>query len=105
MKLEEALPILRRLYQPLFRGLDLRLVGDHICDQDHRVGECPHPDSAKYTELDAALDSRETLTSRLEQGGPLKPTQGWPPFFTHIRGTARIFRALIREWGESAGAR
>ena len=100
MELSEALPILQRLYAPLFKGLNLRIEDDHICDRDHAAGECPYPDSAKYTKLDAILDTSEALASRLLRGGPLKPTQSWRPFFTHITGVARTIKGLVREWGE-----
>ncbi len=100
MELSEALPILRRLYAPLFGGMDLRVCGDHICDRDHPAGECPYSDSAKYTKMDALLDTPETLERRLLNGGPLKPTQPEPLFFTHVRGAVRAVRALVRGWSE-----
>ena len=100
MELAEALPILRRLYAPLFKDMDLRVCGDHICDRAHPSGECPHPDSAKYTKFDALLDTPETLERRLLRGGPLKPTQDEPWFFTHARGAVRAVRGLVRMWSE-----
>src|SRR5712692_8489792 len=68
MELSEALPILRRLYAPLFQGMDLRICDDHICDRDHEPGKCPLPDSAKYTKMDALLDTPERLDHRLPCG-------------------------------------
>jgi hypothetical protein len=68
MELAEALPILQRLYVPLFNGMELRLVDDHICDRDHPPGQCPYPDSAKYTKMDALLDTPESLERRLLSG-------------------------------------
>jgi hypothetical protein len=100
MKLSEALPILQRLYVPLFGAMDLKVYDDHICDREHRPGECPYPDSAKYTKLDAMLDTPEALDSRLRRGGPLKPSQSERRFFTHIRGAVRMLRGLARERGE-----
>ncbi len=61
MELSEALPILRRLYAPLFKGMDLRICDDHICDRNHAPGKCPVPDTAKYTKMDALLDTPERL--------------------------------------------
>lgn len=49
MELSEALPILQRLYEPLWKDMKLRLYDDHICDRDHPLGSYPYPDSAKYT--------------------------------------------------------
>ncbi len=100
MELAEALPILQRLYVPLGQDMNLRISDDHICDRDHPPGQCPYPDSAKYTKLDAMLDTPEALEDRLRRGGPLKPSQEWPLFFTHIRGTVRTLRGLFREWSE-----
>jgi len=94
MELSEALPILQRLYAPLWQDMNLRISDDHICDRDHPPGKCPHPDSARYTRLDAMLDTPESLEERLRRGGPLKPSQNWPPFFTHIRGTVRTLRGF-----------
>jgi hypothetical protein len=68
MELSEALPILQRLYVPLFNGMELRLVDDYICDRDHPAGQCPYPDSAKYTKMDALLDTPESLERRLLRG-------------------------------------
>ena len=68
MELSEARPILRRLYVPLFKNLDLRVVDDHICDLDHSPGQCPYPDSAKYTRMDALIDTPESLEHRLLRG-------------------------------------
>ena len=102
MELSEALPILRRLYAPLFKGMDLRICDDHICDRDHEPEKCPLPDSAKYTKMDALLDTPERLERRLLSGGPLKPTQhdqGVFRFFgTHALGAARAVRGLVRAW-------
>ena len=98
MKLSEALPILQRLYEPLWKDMKLRLYDDHICDGDHASGTCPYPDSAKYTKMDALLDTPESLEDRLLRGGPLKPSQDEPLFFTHIRGAVRTLRSLVREW-------
>jgi hypothetical protein len=100
MELEEALPILRRLYAPLFKDMDLRISDDHICDRDHLPGQCPYPDSAKYTKLDALLDTAGTLEARLLRGGRLKPSQHDQPFFTHVRGAVRAVRGLVRAWSE-----
>jgi len=100
MELSEALPILRRLYAPLFKGMDLRICDDHICDRDHEPGKCPLPDSAKYTKMDALLDTPERLERRLLSGGPLKPTQHDPWFFTHARGAVRAVRGLVRAWSQ-----
>ena len=100
MKLEEALPILQRLYAPLFKDMDLRMSDDHICDRDHPPGQCPHPDSAIYTKFDALLDTPETLERRLLSGGPLKPSGRDAPFFTHVRGAVRAVRGLVRAWSE-----
>jgi hypothetical protein len=98
MELSEALPILQRLYEPLWKDMHLRVYDDHICDREHTPGNCPYPDSAKYTKLDALLDTPESLESRLRRGGPLKPSQDEPLFFTHIRGAVRTLRSLVREW-------
>ncbi len=98
MELAEALPILQRLYEPLWKDMKLRVYDDHICDCDHGPGACPYPDSAKYTKLDAMLDTPEALENRLRRGGPLKPSQDEPMFFTHIRGAVRTLRSLVREW-------
>ena len=100
MELAEALPILRRLYAPLFKDMDLRISDDHICDREHPPGECPYPDSAKYTKLDALLDTTETLERRLLKGGQLKPSQQGAPFFTHVTGAVRALRGLVRAWSE-----
>lgn len=100
MELADALPILQRLYMPLWQDMNLRISDDHICDRDHPPGKCPYPDSAKYTKVDAMLDTPEALEERLRRGGPLKPSQEWPLFFTHIRGTVRTLRGLFREWNE-----
>jgi len=100
MEVSDALPILRRLYEPLFGRMELRILDDHICDRDHSPGQCPYPDSAKYTRLDALLDTPEILEQRLLNGGPLKPTQPEPLFFTHVRGAVRAVRALVRGWSE-----
>jgi hypothetical protein len=100
MQLADALPILQRLYAPPWRDMELRVMGDHICDRQHPPGECPLPDSARYTSLDAMLDTPEALEDRLRRGGPLKPSQEWPLFFTHLRGTVRTLRGLFREWNE-----
>ena len=97
MELSDALPILQRLYAPLWTGMELRVVDDHICDRDHAAGQCPYPDSAKYTRLDAMLDTPEALENRLRSGGPLKPSGNYPLFFTHIRGAVRSLRSLVRE--------
>jgi hypothetical protein len=100
MELAEALPILKRLYVPLFKDMDLKLADDHICDRDHPPGQCPYPDSAKYTKMDALLDTPEGLERRLLRGGPLKPTQDDPWFFTHARGAVRAVRGLVRLWSD-----
>jgi hypothetical protein len=97
MELSEALPILQRLYAPLFSGMSLRISGDHICDREDPPEECPYPDSAKYTKMDALLDTPQALEDRLRRGGPLKPSQDWPLFFTHIRGTVRTIKGSLRE--------
>jgi len=98
MELSEALPILQRLYEPLWKDRKLRLYGDHICDGDHARGNCPYPDSAKYTKVDALLDTPESLENRLLRGGPLKPSQDEPLFITHIRGAVRTLRSVVHEW-------
>jgi hypothetical protein len=98
MELTEALPILQRLYSSRFPDLNLKVREDHICDRDHAPGKCPYPDSAKYTQYDASMDTPETLVARLRRGGPLKPSQDDPPFFTHIVGAVRTLRELVREW-------
>jgi hypothetical protein len=98
MELSEALPILQRLYEPLWKDMKLRLYDDHLCDGDHASGICPYPDSAKYTKMDALLDTPESLENRMLRGGPLKPSQDEPLFFTHIRGAVRTLRSLVREW-------
>jgi len=96
MELSEALPILRRLYAPRFPGLELRVLENHICDRDHAPGECPHPDSAKYTQLDAMLDTAPSLEKRLASGGALKPQRGEPLFFTHIREAVRTLKGTTQ---------
>jgi hypothetical protein len=100
MELFQALPILQRLYAPLFKDMNLRISDDHICDRDHAVGQCPYPDSAKYTKSDALLDTPETLERRLLRGGPLKPSQEDAPFFTHFLGAVRAVRGLVRAWSQ-----
>jgi hypothetical protein len=100
MELSEALPILQRLYVPLFKGMELKLVDDHICDRDHLPGQCPYPDSAKYTKMDALLDTPESLERRLLRGGPMNPTHPEPWFFTHARGAVRAVRGLVRSWSD-----
>lgn len=100
MEPSEALPILQRLYEPLWKDMKLRVYDAHICDRDRAPGNCPYPESAKYTKLDALLDTTESLENRLLRGGPLKPSQDEPLFFTHIRGAVRTLRGLVREWDE-----
>jgi hypothetical protein len=100
MELKEALPILRRLYAPLFKDMDLRISDDHICDREHPPGQCPYPDSAKYTKFDALLDTPEMLERRLLKGGPLKPSGHDEPFFSHVQGAVRAVRGLVRAWSE-----
>jgi hypothetical protein len=98
MELSEALLILQHLYKPLWKDMKLRAYDDHICDAIHMPGHCPYPDSAKYTKVDALLDTPESLENRLLRGGPLKPSEDDPLFFTHIRGAVRTLRGLVREW-------
>jgi hypothetical protein len=88
------------LYAPLFKDMNLRIIDDHICDREHQIGECPYPDSAKYTKMDAMLDTPESLERRLLRGGALKPTQDEKWFFTHARGAVRAMRGLVRAWSE-----
>ena len=94
MELAEALPILQRWYAPGY--VNFTISDDHICRREHPPGECPYSNSAKYTALDAALETPTALQRRLLDGGPLKPTQPWPLFFTHIRAAVRTIRGSFR---------
>jgi hypothetical protein len=100
MELAEALPILQRLYVPLFNGMELRLVDDHICDRYHPPGQCPYPDSAKYTKMDVLLDTPESLERRLLSGGRLKSAQLERWVFTHTCGAVRAVQGLVRAWSD-----
>jgi len=67
-ELAEALPILKRLYAPLFNDMEQRIVDDHICDRAHLAGQCLYRDSAKDTKLGALLDTPDSLERRLLSG-------------------------------------